>query len=282
MSPHVPQKSPTRYRGKPELADYKDLRLFFFPEPIKIGFSISRKAIKASCKAPGMKLEPTACRPAAFHYFAEHLPTIDTTDGLLHAAIGISMHALDDVNPADVDDCLLAMATRVRSRVRSNQVKAVLAHLHQVLFQEEGFAGAQSTFYRPLNSYLPAVIESKRGIPVTLGLLYKVVADRAGLHVEGVNAPGHFLVRVRGQDDWMLVDPYFGGTPLSREEAFERIGRVTGKKVPHTRHYLQPATHTQWISRILTNLQHVLANENRQHDLAAMNELHALLDESLY
>lgn len=229
-----------------------------------------------------MKLEPVVCRPEAFHYFAKHLPAIETTDGLLHAAIGISMHALDDVSPTDVDDCLLAMATRVRSRVRGNQIQAILAHLHQVLFQEEGFAGDQSNYYRPLNSYIPAVIESKHGIPVTLGLLYKVVAERIGLHVEGINAPGHFLVRVRGQSDWMIVDPYFGGTLLSREEAFERIERVTGKSIPHTRHYLPTATHTQWISRILTNLQHVLANENRQHDLAAMNELQSLLDETLF
>ncbi len=228
-----------------------------------------------------MKLEPMVCRPEAFHYFADQLPRIETTDGLLHAAIAVSMHALDDVRPQDVDDSLLALATQIRSRVRSKQVQAVLAHLHEVFFTDAGFTGDQANYYRPLNSYLPAVLESKRGIPVTLGLLYKVVAERVGLDVQGVNAPGHFLVRVRGQRDWMIVDPFFGGTLLSREEAFQRIERVTGKTIPHTRHYLQPATHVQWISRILTNLQHVLATEKRQHDLAAMNELQSLLDRSM-
>lgn len=228
-----------------------------------------------------MNDRPVACRPEAFQLFADQLPVVHTTDGLLRAAIAVSMHALDDVNPDAVDDWLLALAARVRSRVRGNQVQALLAHLHQVLFVEEGFIGNRAAYYSPLNSYLPVVIQSKRGIPVTLALIYKVVAERAGARVQGVNAPGHFLVRVRGERDWMLIDPFCGGTVLTREEAFQRIERVTGRAIPHTRHYLRPATHAEWLCRILTNLQHILAAHQRQSDLAAMNELQALLDQSL-
>ncbi len=229
-----------------------------------------------------MKSQPVVCRPEAFRLFAEQLPHLHTTDGLLRAAVAIAMHAMDDVDPDNVDDILLAYATRVRSRVSGRQIQAVLAHLHHVLFTEEGFTGNQENYYHPLNSYLPAVLESKRGIPVSLALVYKVVAERVGLHAEGLNAPGHFLVRVRGARDWMIVDPFYGGDLLNREEAFERIERVTGRSIPHTRHYLQPATHAQWLSRILANLQHVLAAQDRRNDLAAMNELQALLDESLF
>jgi len=225
-----------------------------------------------------MQSHPLYCRPEAYDHFAKQLPIINTTDGLLHAAVAISMHALDDVDPEEIDVHLLALATRVRHRIRGKQVQAVLAHLHHVLFDEQGFFGNQGDYYSVINSYLPFVIESRLGIPVTLSLLYKVVAQRVGLFVQGVNAPGHFLVRVRGINDWIIVDPFFGGTVLNREEAFERIERVSGQELSHTRENLKIATHKEWISRILANVQHNLAKQGRRIDLMAMRELQDLLD----
>ena len=108
-----------------------------------------------------MKLQPNVCRPEAFQLLAEQLPNIETTDGLLKATIAISLHALDDVDPQDCDDYFLALAARVIGRTRSGNVQAILAHLHQVLFVEEGFEGNQIDFYNPLNSYLPAVIAGR-------------------------------------------------------------------------------------------------------------------------
>jgi len=225
-----------------------------------------------------MESQPLYCRPEAYEHFAKQLPVINTTDGLLHAAVAISMHALDDVDPNAIDMRLLSLATRVRHRIRGEQIQAVLAHLHHVLFDEERFFGNHADYYSVINSHLPIVIESRLGIPVTLSLLYKVVAQRVGLFVQGLNAPGHFLVRVRGINDWLIVDPFFGGTVLTREEAFERIERVSGNKFSHTRENLKVATHEEWISRILANVQSNLANQDRQIDLMAMRELQELLD----
>ncbi len=229
-----------------------------------------------------MNSEPAVCRPEAYRSFASNLPHLETTDGLLRAAVAIAMHGLPGTDPGNVDDVLLAYAARVRSRVRSHNVQAILAHVHHVLFVEEGFTGNRENYYCAGNSYLPTVLHTKRGIPVTLAVIYKVVAERAGLHVEGLNAPGHFLVRVRGQRDWMIVDPFYGGDLLTRDEAFDRIERVTGRRIPHTREYLPKATHAQWISRILANLQNVLAAENRHSDLAAMSELQSLLEDAVF
>jgi regulator of sirC expression with transglutaminase-like and TPR domain len=229
-----------------------------------------------------MKNEPTLCRPEAYELFRQQVPIIETTDGLLNAAIAISMHALDDVDPQEVDDELQELAHRVSSRVSSPQTQALLAHLHDVLFDEEGFAGNSDDYYNELNSYLPTVLESRLGIPISLCLVYKVVAERIGLDVEGVNAPGHFVVRVMTNEGWMIVDPYVGGGVLTAEEAFDRMEEVTGREVPRSPEYLAPATHSQWISRMLVNLQHVFATTEQRGDLAAMSELQSLLDYSLY
>lgn len=231
---------------------------------------------------PPMTNQPHACRPQAYQLFAEQLPIIETTAGLLNAAIAISMHALDDVEPAAIDDQLQEIAHRVSSRVSSQSTEAMLAHLHDVLFEEEGFQGNSEDYYNPLNSYLSAVLELKRGIPISLSLIYKVVGERVGLDIEGVNAPGHFVCRVMTKEGWMIVDPYVGGEVLTAEEAFARMEHVTGRPVPRTPEYLAPATHAQWISRMLVNLQHIFATNERRNDLAAMSELQSLLDYSVY
>jgi len=219
------------------------------------------------------------CKPEAYELFSAQLPRIETTAGLLNAAVAISMHALDGVVAEDVDLRLLALASRVSAEVKGKQVQAAMAHLHRVLFEEEGLVGNQWNYYTPLNSYLPTVLESKRGIPATLALVYKVVAERVGLTVEGVNSPWHFLARVRGQRGWMIIDPYFGGAVLSRREAFARLQQVAGKEVPHDDRLLQPATHRQWLARILTNLQVIFDEQNRRDDFAAMTELKDLLEQ---
>lgn len=145
--------------------------------------------------------------------------------------------------------------------------------MHSVLFDEEGFAGNLERYYNALNSYVPAVLNSRRGLPILLSLIYKVVGEWAGLRVEGINAPGHFMVRVHCDNAWMIVDPFFGGQVLSRREAFDRIDRVAGRKLPRTNQMLATATHEQWLIRILGNLRQLFSTEGRVEDLAAMTEM---------
>jgi regulator of sirC expression with transglutaminase-like and TPR domain len=221
---------------------------------------------------------PVHCRPKAFELFARQMPVLDTTEGLLRAAVAISMHEIPGADPAEVDQQIQRLADRVRRRLRSRNVHAVLAHLHEVLFDEEGFAGNVDDYYNVANSYLPVVLETHRGIPISLTLLYKLVAERLGLPVQGVNAPGHFLGRVVSRAEKMLIDPFYGGRVMTDTEAFERIRQVTGQPIPADMRLLKPATHVQWVARLLANIQHIFTQQARQEDLAAMVELHGLLE----
>jgi len=218
------------------------------------------------------------CHPEAYRFFAEQLPILHTREGLLRAAVAISMHALDDVDPERVEQRLDILSLRVRERSPSLREAAILANMHAVLFEEEGFAGEMDRYYNALNSYLPAVLNTRRGLPILLSLIYKVVGERAGLTVQGINAPGHFMVRVRCDNAWMIVDPFFGGQVLTRKEAFDRIDRVAGQCLPRTQQMLAVATHQQWLVRILGNLRQLFATEGRRDDLAAMTELAQALE----
>lgn len=221
--------------------------------------------------------EPVFCRPAAYQLFVENLPVLETLDGLLNAAIAISMHALDDVHPDEVRQPLCELAERVACRAKSGAASALVAHLHAVLFDEEQFCGNSENYYSAINSYLPCILRQKRGLPIALALIYKVVGERAGLMVDGVNSPGHFLLRVYEQGVPMIVDPFFRGQMLTRQEAYERLRHVTNRRIPYDDRLLAAATHRQWIGRMVINLEALFHSQGNHFDESAMAELRTAL-----
>lgn len=220
---------------------------------------------------------PTVCRPKAYWLFAQQLPSLGTTEGLWKAAAALSMHVLQQCDLADIEQRFAGLADQIRQGARSGRPLSVFTHLHHVLFDLEGFSGNFDDYYASSNSYLPTVLESRRGLPIVLTLIYKVVGERVGLTVEGVNAPGHFLARIQVDGKWHLIDPFFHGQLLTAEEALARVSHITNRQVDGIERYLPPATHQQWIARLLNNLQNAFAKEGRQNDLAAMLELQKLL-----
>jgi regulator of sirC expression with transglutaminase-like and TPR domain len=209
------------------------------------------------------------------------LPTAETPEGLFRAAWAIAQHDLPDTDVAAGEAVIGHLVAAVRRRVRSQSPQALLAHLHDVLFDVLGFRGNTEDYYQPGNSYLPEVLRTRRGLPITLTLVYRRVASGVGLAVHGVNAPGHFLAEVEapqaGELQSMYVDPFFGGGLLSEAEVFERISQATGREVDPAPEHLKRATAQQWLMRMLHNLQAVYAAKGRERDVFAMQELHALL-----
>ena len=221
---------------------------------------------------------PLCCSPAAFRLLARQISKLETPDALIRGAVAISMHQMENVDLAGVNAQLDGYAKTVRSRVRGTQPQALLAHLHELLFEEEGYAGNADDYYNPANSYLPAVLESKRGLPISLSLVYKVVAERAGLTVNGVGLPGHFLVSVdMGDDKLMLVDPFEGGRVITAEEAHERMMQQFGPEAEWSEEMLKPATNRAWLTRMLQNLLNLFGSTNHFADVAAVLEMEMLL-----
>lgn len=124
--------------------------------------------------------------------------------------------------------------------------------LNQLLFDEIGFAGNETDYEDPRNSFLNEVMDRRTGIPITLSLVYMEVARRAGLAVEGVNYPGHFLVRCRAPRrlphiEDLVIDPFHRGRLVSRERL---AGQPGGTRLPR-------ATKRQILTRMLTNLKRI-------------------------
>lgn len=217
------------------------------------------------------------CRREAQALLEAQLADLETPRGLVYGAVAVALHELRGVDPAAVDRLLQEIADDVRARVPSGQPKALLAHAHEHLFDRLGFQGNEAEYYDPQNSYLPVVLATRRGLPITLSLVYADVLRRLGFTVEGVNAPGHFLARIHCEGDTLLVDAFHRGRVLSENEALERIAQNLGGGTPRSSTLLAAATHRQWLKRMIRNLQLVFEREGRDRDLGAMQELEEVL-----
>lgn len=94
--------------------------------------------------------------------------------------------------------------------------------LSEEVFVRQGFAGNAVEYYDPRNSYLNEVIDRRRGIPITLAVIYLSVGRRLGMPVHGVNAPGHFLVRHGDR----VLDPFAGGREVATSTLLEQIRQM--------------------------------------------------------
>lgn len=134
---------------------------------------------------------------------------------------------------------------------------------NRFIFDFKRFTGNQIDYYDPRNSFINEVIDRRIGIPITLSVIYIEVGRRAGLDVEGIGLPGHFIVRVRelGERDDFLVDP-FHGVMLTREDCQDRLDTVYDGVVSLSDEHLRRASTPEILVRMLRNLKAVYTRSN--------------------
>jgi regulator of sirC expression with transglutaminase-like and TPR domain len=204
--------------------------------------------------------------PTALEYFAT-LVADDASLSLVEAAVAI---AQDDCPRLDAQAVLAeidALVVRLKQRFPADAVPVQrLRWLNRFFFQELGFAGNVNDYYDARNSYLHHVLETRRGIPITLAVLYMEFATQIGISAHGVSFPSHFLVKLRmttGQRQGEVVIDPFTGQSLSREELEELLA-------PYKRHrglqgdfdvplglFLQAASAREIVARMLRNLKEI-------------------------
>src|SRR5215207_948741 len=164
----------------------------------------------------------------------------------------------------DVGRCLARLdelGEAARARIVRGDAPPVEA-LNRYLFDEQGFAGNISDYYDPRNSMLHRVLERRLGIPITLSVVYMEVGRRAGLRVEGVGLPGHFVVRAYESEDasddaeGTLVDP-FNRKVTDLEECQQRIDGIYEGVLRLTEEHTRAAGVRTILARILGNLKAV-------------------------
>ena len=135
------------------------------------------------------------------------------------------------VNPAvDVGACCLqldAMAARCRELIAEPATAREKCRvLNRVLFHEHALRGNSDNYADPLNSFLDQVLIRRKGIPISLSIVYLLVAERVGLQLEPVGLPGHFMVGCYEEAVPFFIDPFNAGLLLAAEEVFELLKRA--------------------------------------------------------
>ena len=131
--------------------------------------------------------------------------------------------------------------------------------LVEFLAAKKSFSGNSDNYYSLSNSLLNHVLSSKRGIPITLALVYlsvvqKLKADTQHLNAWGINFPGHFLVAVSDDKGEHLVDP-FKGCLVTKEDCYAIIANLYGRHHQPDDQYFNRADNKQLLRRILENLK---------------------------
>jgi len=130
-------------------------------------------------------------------------------------------------------------------RDSAESVATLITYLHDEL----GFDGNIENYYNHENSLLPCVMENRKGLPLTLTLLYIFVAERAGISVQGVNLPGHFIARC-GE---IYFDPFHQGRILSIADCADILAR---QQIELSDEHLENPGTRQIVARLLANLRH--------------------------
>ncbi|MBK8071256.1 MAG: tetratricopeptide repeat protein [Ramlibacter sp.] len=224
--------------------------------------------------------------PSPLEYFTalvqsdEHFP-------LLEAAISVAQDEYPELDVQQVLGDVDQLLARLKRRLPADAAPLHrLRTLNQYFFRDLSFGGNVNDYYDPDNSYLNAVLRTRRGIPISLAVLWMELAQGLGLHVRGVAFPGHFMVKANLPKGQVVIDP-FTGQSLSREELAERLepykrrsGLVDDFDVPLGL-YLQAATPRDIISRMLRNLKEIhRTQEDWPRLIAVQNRLIVLLPQA--
>lgn len=164
-------------------------------------------------------------------------------DRLAEANLLLARFAHPEVEP----DRVMARLDDLAERVEGTTHLA----LRRVISIQEGIGGNVDDYYHPDNHFLDTVLASRRGIPLSLSVLWIEVGRRAGLEMEGVGMPGHFLVYAGGQ----LVDPFHYGEAIGFEEAAALVAEALGGQPRADRSWFQPVGSLQIVRRMLLNLE---------------------------
>jgi regulator of sirC expression with transglutaminase-like and TPR domain len=198
--------------------------------------------------------------PTPLGYFAS-LVADDDSFPLFEAAASIAQDEYPDLDVQQV----LGDVDQLLARLRRRHPDATdplqrLRALNQFFFRDLGFGGNVNNYYDPDNSFLNVVLKTRRGIPISLAVLWLELAQGLNLKARGVNFPGHFMVKVNLPNGQVVIDP-FTGQSLSREELSERLepykrrnGLIDDFDVP-VGLYLQAATPREILARMLRNLK---------------------------
>ncbi len=180
----------------------------------------------------------------------------DSDVDLTIVSLEIARDARPDLSFDDTLSWIAARGEELSGPVAAAWSEAdALRALCTLLAETHGIRGEAEAYQIAESSYLPEVIASKRGIPISLSILYMAVAHAAGIELKAVAAPQHFLTRFDGIDGTLFMDAFGGGRIMAKKECLEFLNGVTGMPESELKPCLKPVGARPVVIRMLNNLK---------------------------
>ncbi|CAM3784425.1 SirB1 family protein [Polynucleobacter antarcticus] len=201
----------------------------------------------------------------------EHFP-------LTEAAVAVAQHAYPDLDVQGVLDQMDQWGKKLKSRITPDTPPMQrLQLLKHFFYQELRFGPNANDFYAPENSYLHQMIESRRGIPISLAILMMELGQQIGLNIRGVSFPNHFMMRISLQQGEVIMDP-LNGESLSKNQLQEMLDPYLDAKgyrgdlsLP-LNIFLRASNSREILSRFLRNLKMIYSENERWERLLGIQE----------
>jgi regulator of sirC expression with transglutaminase-like and TPR domain len=233
-----------------------------------------------------LNLAALTAPPTPLDYFAL-LVKSDVDFPLLEAAIAVAQDEYEDLDVQQVLGTVDQMIAKLQRKIPADAAPLHRLHiLNRFFYLELGFAGNVNDYYAPDNSYINAVLKTRKGLPITLAVIWLELANSIDLKVTGVNFPGHFLIKIALPQGQVIMDPLdassLSGQELaSRLEPFHKnLGLEGDFEVPFGL-YLQDATPRDIVIRLLRNLKEIYRGDTDWDRMVCVqNRLITLLPEA--
>ena len=224
--------------------------------------------------------------PSPLEYFGT-LVKSDADLPLFEATVSLAQDEYHDLDVQAVLQEVDLLLARIRRRLPADASPIQKLRLLNIFFyQDLGFGSNVNDFYDPDNSFVHVMLRTRRGIPISLAVLWMELAQGLGLSVRGIGFPGHFMVKVNLPMGQAILDPVTGKS-LSREQLAERLDPFRRRSGLNDEFdvplglYLQSAPARDILSRMLRNLKEIYTAEQDWARLLAVQErLVVLLPES--
>ena len=210
-----------------------------------------------------------------------------STKDLLTGAIIVAQYQYPGLDEAQLKAQIEEIQKSVWLEINNKQTALEIVRIiNKVFFGMYHFQGNAKTFHSPLNSYINTVLETKKGNPLSLSLIYSIIAQNLNIPIYGVNLPNHFILAYMDEyavnqflpenNDYgvlFYINPFSKGSIFGTDEIKEFLD---GINQPHSRDYFEPCSNTSIIKRMLTNLiasfQEV-GNSEKVNELIELREL---------
>ena len=163
-----------------------------------------------------------------------------------------------DIDVQEIVRQLDEMAADIRKEMpTSGHPLSFMDIINQQLFSKWRFKGNSEDYYNPENSFIDQVLLNRKGIPISLSVVYMLIARRIGLPIIGIPMPAHFIVKYDDGEDEIFLDPFYGGKVYNREECIHYLNQA---QIKNTEEILGGCPHYEIITRMMRNIHLVYSS----------------------